>query len=73
MKDCLAPAPRKTPNTPNTPLKEVMAQCEISQAWPQAALKFAQGSGDTPTFLEELARDRVLKKKPVETKGTGGT
>ncbi len=63
MKHCAASSPRKTPNTPNTPLKEVMAVCETTEAWPDAALKFAQGAGDSPTFLEELARDRVLKKK----------
>ncbi|WP_048441456.1 hypothetical protein [Caenimonas sp. SL110] len=73
MKDALATAPRNTPKTPNTPLKEVMAQCEISQAWPEAALKFAQGAGDSPTFLQELARDCVLKKKPAETRVTGDT
>ncbi len=64
MKDRNASSPR---NTPNTPLKEVMAVCETSPAWPEAALKLAQGSGDALTFLEELARDRVLKKMSVES------
>jgi hypothetical protein len=50
-------------NTPNNPLKEVMAQAEVTDAWPEVAVKLAQGAPETPTFLEQMARDKVLKRK----------
>ena len=55
--------PTSSRNTPNTPLKEVMALAETRGDWAGSAQSLTPEVEEAPTFLAELSRDRVLKKK----------
>ncbi|MRD48313.1 hypothetical protein GHT07_13570 [Caenimonas koreensis DSM 17982] len=68
--------PRRARSTANTPLKDVLASCEVTPGWGRVISRLTEGTPleQTPSLLQQLGSERALAGKrlvPDETTGPG--